>query len=227
MLPSWQVWMVAGAFPQAAQGLEKALTIESLGSLSWVIFSLLIWPTVTQGHKIRSSFTTSWFSKACFSNRTPVFKTPWKTSAVEVPCRVERYLADGLSFWTSKAWFVFLQKLSGWRVPAVQSRLWKQLVGRKRIHDSGFWPTNYKTTCHCRTMIWKICMFCLCLSVSQIESANHALVRCGREPVGHNWFPTWITLSTSGHIDIPCKELTYPTLGKGKSSSNIPWVGIC
>ena len=23
------------------------------------------------------------------------------------------------------------------------------------------------------------------------------------------------------------RELTYPTLGKGKSSSNMPWVGIC
>ena len=26
---------------------------------------------------------------------------------------------------------------------------------------------------------------------------------------------------------IPSRELTYPTLGKGKSSSNMPWVGIC
>ena len=29
------------------------------------------------------------------------------------------------------------------------------------------------------------------------------------------------------YIYIPSRELTYPTLGKGKSSSNMPWMGIC
>jgi len=26
---------------------------------------------------------------------------------------------------------------------------------------------------------------------------------------------------------VPSRELTYPTLGKGKSSSKMPWWGIC
>ena len=28
-------------------------------------------------------------------------------------------------------------------------------------------------------------------------------------------------------LNLPSRELTYPTLGKGKSSSNVPWDGIC
>ena len=28
-------------------------------------------------------------------------------------------------------------------------------------------------------------------------------------------------------ISIPCRELTYPTWGKGKSSSKVPFYGIC
>ena len=31
--------------------------------------------------------------------------------------------------------------------------------------------------------------------------------------------------SLSGNI--PSRELTYPTLGKGTSSSRVPWDGIC
>ena len=72
----------------------------------------------------------------------------------------------------------------GWRVRAVQSWLWKRLVGRKRTHDSGFGPTNYISPIHCSNMMCMIWMFCVRLSASQIESANHALVRGGRGAFG-------------------------------------------
>ena len=38
----------------------------------------------------------------------------------------------------------------------------------------------------------------------------------------------YIKISKIGEKElVPSRELTYPTLGRGKSSSNIPWVGIC
>ena len=62
----------------------------------------------------------------------------------------------------------------------------------------------------------RLCYFTSCI-------ANHSLA-------GNTCFLDWWTGKTMYiyiYTYIPFRELTYPTWGKGKSSSNMPYQGIC
>ena len=139
--------------------------------------------------------------------------TPKLSHVGSLPCNSSQYLANFEKESTNKNETHIMKYETSWNTTILKQHHWKS----PEITHPWYHPSIHLSPAW--NFPWGICQ-----GTTTTEVQGHGWPLATEEPSSLSWM---VLVLLDILVSVPSRELTYPTWGKGKSSSKVPFLGIC